>query len=128
MGHRLAGLILVLDGVLVALLGLVGLVVFRPIAAIEGRPPVDQTPYPLLIVAILLGLAYVWAGQRAIRGIRRGRGAGILLAALLVIAFGALAAAGRTVGEIAFPIGVAVVNGLVAISLARWPVGGAQHA
>jgi hypothetical protein len=126
--HRLAGLVLILDGLLVALLGIVAIVVFRPIAAIEGRPYVDQTPYPLLIVPVLLALACAWAGQRALRGIRGGRGVGILLATILAIVFGAMAVGSQgSLGELAVAAGIAVVQVLVVIALARWPMAAALH-
>jgi hypothetical protein len=135
--QRAAGLVLILDGCLVALLGITALVVFQPIAAIEGRPPIDQTPYPLLIVPLLLGLAYAWAGQRAVRGIRRGRGVGIVLAAILAAVFGALAAgsvgSGGGLTELSVTAAIAVVQVLVILAIARWPdaadpAAGVRHA
>lgn len=128
MAQRLAGVVLILDGCLVALLGITAILVFQPIAAIEGRPSVDQTPYALMIVPILLGLAYGWAGQRAVRGIRRGRAVGAVLALLLAVAFGALLLASRSSpAELAVAGGFAALQVLVIVAIARWPIAGDQH-
>ena len=126
---RVAGVLLVIDGLFVALLGLVGFVVFRPVAAIEGREPVDQAPYPLLVVALLLGLAFVWAGQRAVRGIRSGRIVGIILALIPGVAFGALLVGTRmSPSELAFAIAVVAVQVVIIVGLARWPAREVAHA
>ncbi len=125
---RVAGVLLVIDGLFVALLGLVGFVVFRPVAAIEGREPVDQAPYPLLVVALLLGLAFVWAGQRAVRGIRSGRIVGIILALIPGVAFGALLVGTRmSPSELAFAIAVVAVQVVIIVGLARWPAREVAH-
>lgn len=129
MAQRLAGVVLLLDAFLVGLLGIVAIAVLQPIGAIEGRASVDQTPYVLMVVPILLGLAYGWAGQRAIRGIRRGRAVGIVLALLLAVAFGAILLDSRSdPGELAFAGGLVIVQVLVVVALARWPVAGDRHA
>ncbi len=125
---RVAGVLLVIDGLFVALLGLVGFVVFRPVAAIEGREPVDQAPYPLIVVALLLGLAFVWAGQRAVRGIRSGRIVGIVLALIPGVAFGALLVGTRmSPSELAFAIAVVAVQVVIIVGLARWPAREVAH-
>jgi hypothetical protein len=121
--------VLLLDGCLVALLGVVAIAVLQPVGAIEGRPAVDETPYVLMVVPIALGLAYVWAGQRALRGIRRGRAVGIVLALLLAVAFGALVLDSRSSpGELAFALGLAALQVLVVLVLARWPTRSDRHA
>ena len=126
---RVAGVLLVIDGLFVALLGLVGFVVFRPVAAIEGREPVDQAPYPLLVDACLVELAFVWAGQRAVRGIRSGRIVGIILALIPGVAFGALLVGTRmSPSELAFAIAVVAVQVVIIVGLARWPAREVAHA
>jgi hypothetical protein len=119
---RVTGVLLLIDGLFVALLGFVGFLVFRPIAAIEGRPSPDQAPYPLLIVSLLLALAFAWAGQRAIRGIRAGRVVGMLLAAIPGLLFGAfLVTSPMSPGELAFAVVVVAVQVAIIVALARWP-------
>jgi hypothetical protein len=126
---RLAGVLLLVDGIFVALLGFVGFIVFRPIAAIEGRESPDQAPYPLLVIALLLGLAFVWAGQRAIRGIRSGRVVGIVLALIPGSLFGALVVMSRMGWtELLFAIGVVAVQAVIIVALARWPAREVAHA
>ena len=126
---RFAGVLLIGDGLLVALLGVTMVLVFGPVAAIEGREPVDQTPYPLLIVPMLLGLAYAWAGQRAIRGIRAGRVVGVVLALLAGLAFGSLLLGARpSPTELAFAVGMVAVQALIIVGLVRWPAVGAARA
>jgi hypothetical protein len=119
---RLAGLLLIVDGAFVVLLGLVAFAVFRPVAAIEGRESPDQAPYPLLVLALLLAVAFLWAGQRAIRGIRRGRIVGMLLALVLGLLFASpLLSSGMSPSEVAFAIGVVAVQAVIVVVLARWP-------
>ncbi len=124
---RIGGVLLIADGALVALLGITFILLFRPVAAIQGRESVDQTPYGLVIVPILLALAYLWAGQRAIRGIRAGRAVGILLALLPGLAFGSLLVGARlSPTELAFALVVVAVQAVIIVALARWPVAAGQ--
>lgn len=119
---RLAGALLILDGLMVGLIGLVVFAVFRPVAAIEGRESPDQAFYPVLLVALLLALACFWAGQRALRGIRRGRIVGMLLALVPGILFGSLLVTSQmSAPEIAFAFGVVAVQAVIIVALARWP-------
>ena len=117
---RIAGLLLILDGLVMAMLGMIVILVFRPVGAVEGREYVDQTPYWLLVVPILFGVAYLWAGQRALRGIHAGRQVGILLAAVPAVLFGALLFnPNMDPGELAFAAGVVITQVLVIVALVR---------
>ncbi|HET9851726.1 MAG TPA: hypothetical protein VFP56_04380 [Candidatus Limnocylindrales bacterium] len=73
---RLAGAVVFMDG-LVCFLAAGALVllssIFRPIGAIEGREPVEQSWFLEALIAAVLAIGAMWSGQRAIRGIRRGR-------------------------------------------------------
>jgi cation transport ATPase len=121
---RIAGLLLILDGLLLALLGMIVILVFRPVGAVQGREYVDQTPYWLLVVPILLGVAYLWAGQRALRGIHAGRQVGILLATVPAVLFGALFFnPSMNPGELAFAAGAVIAQVFVIVVLVRWRPG-----
>ena len=121
---RLAGVLLIADGFIIAILGVVLVAVLTPVGAIQGRDPVDQTPYPLLIVPLVLALACLWVGHRAIRGIRKGRMVGIALALIPAVVFGAaMLNPGATTTELAFAAVVVGVQVVIVIALARWPEG-----
>jgi hypothetical protein len=119
---KLAGALLLLDGLAVLLIGLVFLVVFRPVAAIEGRPSPDQTPYLVLVPAALLAIGFFWSGQRAIRGIRRGRIVGVVLAAVLGLLFAWLPFTGSMdASELAATAALVIPQVLIVVGLFRWP-------
>lgn len=118
---RLAGILLVFDGIAALLVGLVSLALFRPVAAIEGQPSPDQTLYILLVPAILFALACFWAGQRAIRGIRGGRIVGVLLAGAMGLLFAYLPFTGSmSVSELAVTAALLVPQILIIVALLRW--------
>jgi hypothetical protein len=119
---KLAGALLLLDGLAVLLIGLVFFAVFRPVAAIEGRPSPDQTPYWVLLPAGLLAIAFFWAGQRAIRGIRGGRMVGVVLAGVLGLLFAWLPFTGSMdASELATMAALLIPQVLIVIGLLRWP-------
>jgi hypothetical protein len=121
---KLAGALLLLDGLAVILIGLVFVAVFRPVAAIEGRPSPDQTPYWVLLPAGLVAIAFFWAGQRAIRGIRSGRMVGVLLAGVLGLLFAWLPFTGSMdASELATTAALLVPQVLIVVGLLRWPEG-----
>jgi hypothetical protein len=88
---RLAGAVVLFDGVIAILAaGAFFLVstIFRPIGAIQGRAPVEQSWLLEALVAALLGIAGVWAGQRALRGIHAGRVVGATVAGFIALYLG----------------------------------------
>jgi len=127
---RLAGVFLLLDACLIGILGFAVMTVFRPIGSAghyEGQTVFpDQTPYWLLVPVTLLALAYAWAGQRAIRGIRSngGRLVGIVLAGALGLLF---AYEPMTSFSSLRPEGLALAAAflipqvLIVVALLRWP-------
>lgn len=124
---RLAGVFLLLDACLIGILGFAVITVFGAVGHYEGQTVFpDQTPYWLLVPVTLLALAYVWAGQRSIRGIRSngGRLVGIVLAGALgllfayepMTSFGSL-----SVEELALAAAFLIPQVLVVVALLRWP-------
>jgi hypothetical protein len=119
---KLAGVLLLLDGLATLIFGLVFMVVFRPVAAIEGRPSPDQTPYWVLVPAALIAIAFFWAGQRAIRGIRGGRIVGVVLAGVVGLLFAWLPFTGSMdASELVTTAALLVPQVLIVIGLLRWP-------
>lgn len=121
---RLAGLLLVADGVmgLLAAATFGFLTLFPPVAAVEGSPAVEQSWASQALLALLVAIVGLWSGQRALRGIHRGRFAGV---AVLVVVGGVLTWSVATTGA-GLPeadaawLGVAAVHGLAALILAGW--------
>ena len=88
---RLAGVLVLFDGVIAVLAaGALTLMstIFRPVAAIEGRPPVEQSWLLEALVAAIVAIAGVWAGQRAIRGIHPGRRIGAAVSGFIAVYLG----------------------------------------
>lgn len=123
----LAGAILAIDAVLAFVLALAVLamaVLFPPVAAIEGRPPPDNSGLLLAGLGLLVfAVAAAWAGRRAIGGRRSGRVVGILLGAAVpaFLASVAFTAPSLDAVELALVAGLALVHVLVVGALATWP-------
>lgn len=121
----LAGLVLVIDGLAALLLSgaLFLLSLFPPVAAVEGRPPVDQSMYGPAFGLLAFAIASFWAAQRAIRGNRNGRLVGVVLAGLVVALLASLPLTSPAMDppEVAFLIAIGAVHVLVIVGLLRWP-------
>ena len=121
---RLAGVVVLVDGLL-ALAGaglFLLLSVFPPVAAIEGAPPSEQSWILQALVSLAVAVAALWAGQRAIRGIRRGRFLGAGVAGLVGLLIGWVLVtgdAGLTAGTVAWAI-VVLVELAAAAVLVSW--------
>lgn len=122
---RLAGVVLLLDGVL----GLLGallfffITMFPPVAAIEGRPSVEQSWLGQGLFSLALAIAGLWSGQRAIRAIRRGRLVGVAVAGAVVatVLAGFATADSFTAGDAAISLGILGFHVAVGAVLLAWP-------
>ncbi len=126
---RLAGLVVLLDGFLSVLAAgafLLVSTIFRPIAAVQGREPVEQSWLLEALVAAGLAIVGVWAGQRAIRGIRNGRLAGAAVAGVIAVYVGwylVTGDAGSTEATVAWA-GIVAIHAVAALVLVAWPAPG----
>lgn len=124
-GVRLAGIVLIADGLLALAVGALLLLMstlFPPVAAIEGRPPVEQSWLVEALVAVVLGVAGLWGGQRALRGIRRGRFAGAAVAAFVaaVLGWSLATAESPTIEAVLVVGGLTLGHAVVALVLLAW--------
>lgn len=125
---RLAGVVVFLDG-LVCFLAAGALVllssIFRPIGAIEGREPVEQSWFLEALIAAVVAIAALWSGLRAIRGIRRGRLVGAAVAVAGAVLVGWLLFISRaelTVALGATWLAILAVHAVAAFVLFSWPM------
>jgi hypothetical protein len=115
----------VLDGVLALLVaGLLLLMstVFPPVGAIQGQPPVEQSWLLEAFLAALLAIAGVWAGQRAIRGIHRGRLVGAAAAGFIALYLGWFLLTGDagSFETTALLTGITALQAVAALVLLTW--------
>jgi hypothetical protein len=121
---RVAGVALLVDGALglVAAFGFVALTMFPPVAAIEGRPPVEQAWLVEAAIALSFAIAALWSGQRAVRAIRRGRLVGVAVAGALVVTISvAFMTTTFTIGDAAMSLGILGVHLVAGVALLAWP-------
>lgn len=123
----LAGALLLLDGIvaLVVSAGAAWFSTFPPVAAIEGRLPIDQSQWALALGAFVFAIACFWAAQRAVRGIRAGRMVGIVLAGSLAAFFGSVLVTASVIDLewLAAAVVFLAPQLLIILGLLRWPAG-----
>jgi hypothetical protein len=124
LASRLAGLVILVDGFLALLTAGMFLLIstiFRPVAAVEGRPPLEQSWLVEAAISLVIAAGGLWAGQRLVRGIP---GAHLLGGAIAGLVAGLLAwllvtgDAGSIESTIVWS-GIAAVHGLAAIAALR---------
>ena len=128
MWRRFAGALLLLDGVAALVLFLISATfsLFPPVAAIEGRASPDQSQWGLAVASLGLAVAGLWAGQRALRRIRRGRLVGVAVATAAAALLGWwIAIPGMSIEAIAVLGALLAAQVAAAAVLLVWP-GGAK--
>jgi hypothetical protein len=122
---RLAGVVVLLDGVIAGLAAgafLLVSTIFRPVGAIQGQAPVEQSWLLEALVAAVLAIAGVWGGQRAIRGIHAGRLVGAAVAGFLALYLGWFVVTGGA-GSLEATAGwtvIVAIHAAVALVLLTW--------
>lgn len=123
----IAGVLLLLDGIvsLVISAGAAWFSLVPPIAAIEGRPPIDQSQWLLALGSLAFAIASLWASQRALRGIRDGRMVGVALGGIAGVVVGSILV-NAPVFDLGWLVAMLVFLApqlLIVLGLLRWPRG-----
>lgn len=120
---RLAGVVLILDGILCILAAGLFFLLSTFVGAVQGRPAVEEPWLLGSLVALVLAIAGIWAGQRAVRAIRRGRLVGVGVAGILALYVGWYVVTGDP-GSVESTIAwaaIAAVQAAAALVLVAWP-------